>query len=69
MTIILWAIILTGLYLSSLYSYLLFHSLAKIFSIVVSAGTSLLVWKARHHFRNDYLLFIGIAALFVSLPR
>ncbi|MFH1674334.1 MAG: MASE3 domain-containing protein [Pseudomonadota bacterium] len=66
LTILLWTFILSGLYLSRLYSYLLFHSLAEIFSIVVATSTFLLVWNARRYFRNDYMLFIGIAALFVS---
>ena len=34
--ILLGVLVLFGLYLTSLYSYLLFHSLAEIFSIVVA---------------------------------
>jgi len=55
-----------GLYLSSLYSYLLFHSLAEIFSIVVACATFALAWNARRFLDNNYLLFIGIAYLFVA---
>ncbi len=59
-------IVLLGLYLSSLYSYLLFHSLAEVFSIVVASGIFMVAWNARRFLDNDYLLFIGIAYLFVA---
>ena len=55
-----------GLYLTSLYSYLLFHSLAEIFSIVVACGIFMIVWNSRRFLDNNYLLFIGIAYLFVG---
>jgi PAS domain S-box-containing protein len=55
-----------GLYLTSLYSYLLFHSLAEIFSIVVACGIFMIVWNSRRFLGNNYLLFIGIAYVFVG---
>jgi PAS domain S-box-containing protein len=57
---------LFGLYLTSLHSYLLFHSLAEIFSIVVAFGIFVIAWNARRFLDNNYLLFIGIAYLFVG---
>jgi len=59
-------LIIIGLYLTSLYSYLLFHSLAEFFSIAVASGVFMLAWNARRYLDNNYLLFIGIAYLFVS---
>ena len=56
-------LILFGLYLSSLYNYLLFHSLAEIFSIVVAWAIFILAWNSRRIMDNNYLLFIGIAYL------
>ncbi|GAB4540564.1 MAG: hypothetical protein Kow0063_30500 [Anaerolineae bacterium] len=58
--------VLSGLYLASLYNYLLFHSLAEAFSIVIACGVFMVAWNARHFLDNDYLLFIGIAYLFVA---
>ena len=58
--------ILFGLFLTSLYSYLLFHSLAEIFSIVIGCSIFILAWNSRRRLDNDYLLFLGIAYLFVS---
>jgi len=61
------AIIFTGLYFSSLYSYLLFHSIAEIFSILVAFGIFVVAWNARRLLDNSYFIFIGIAFLFVGL--
>jgi diguanylate cyclase (GGDEF)-like protein len=58
--------VLFGLFLTSLYSYILFHSLAEIFSIVIGCSIFILAWNSRRRLDNDYLLFLGIAYLFVS---
>ena len=62
-----YGVIFGGLYLASLYSYLLFHSLAEIFSIVVACTTFILAWNARRLMENKYLLFVGVAYLFVGI--
>ncbi|MBN1993125.1 MAG: hypothetical protein JW953_10510 [Anaerolineae bacterium] len=59
-------LVLLGLYLTSLYSYLLFHSLAEIFSIIVACGIFMLAWNSRQFLDNNYLLLLGIAFLFVA---
>jgi PAS domain S-box-containing protein len=64
---IIWGLILLALYGSSLYSYLLFHSLAEIFSIVIATGVFAIAWNSRRFLENNYLLFLGIAYLFVGL--
>jgi PAS domain S-box-containing protein len=58
---------LFGLYLISLYNYLLFHTLVELFSIVVAAAIFVIVWNTRHLLDNGYLLFLGISFLFVAL--
>jgi len=60
------ALLLFGLWAVSLYNYLLFHALAEIFSIVVAFCIFMLAWNSRDLARNSYLLFIGIAYLFVG---
>ncbi len=64
---LLWALVLLGLYLSSLYSYLLFHSLAEIFSVIIAVGVFAIAWNSRRFLENNYLLFLGIAYLFVGV--
>ena len=59
--------LITALYLSSFYSYLLFHSITEVFGVVVMGSIFVLAWNTRHWMDNDYFLFIGIAFLFVSL--
>jgi PAS domain S-box-containing protein len=59
--------VLAGLYIISTYNYLLFHSLAELFSIVIAAGLFMIAWNTRQVLENRYLLFIGIAYLFVGI--
>lgn len=64
--IIFGVLILTGLYIASLYSYILFHFLAEMFSIVIACAMFLFAWNARRFLKADYLLFLGIAYFFVA---
>jgi len=59
-------LILFGLYLASLYNYLLFHSFAEIFSIMVAFGIFIVAWNSRRILDNSYLLLLGIAFLFIG---
>jgi len=56
-----------GLYLTSLYSYLLFHTLAEGFSIVIAISLFLIAWNTRQLTRNNYVLFLSCAFLFTGL--
>jgi PAS domain S-box-containing protein len=64
--LVLGVLILFGLYVISLYNYLLFHILAELFSIVVACGIFLLAWNSQRFLDNTYLLLIGIAYLFIG---
>jgi len=66
-TIIFGILILFGLYLTPLYNYLLFHSIAELFIIVVACGIFIVAWNSRRFLGNNYLLFIGIAYLFIAV--
>lgn len=66
-TEVLAGLVLVGLAATRLHNFLLFHSLAEIFSIVVACGTFMVVWNARRYVVNNYVMFIGIALLFVAL--
>jgi PAS domain S-box-containing protein len=63
---ILWAAIISVLYVISLSNYLLFHTLVELFSVYVAYVIFLIVWKSRNHLENQYLLFIGIAYFFIG---
>lgn len=55
-----------GLYLTSLYSFNLFHSLSELFSIVVAWGIFVIAWNSGNLLDNNYLLLLGISYLFVG---
>ncbi|MFP4393920.1 MAG: MASE3 domain-containing protein [Anaerolineales bacterium] len=59
-------LLIIGLYLTSLYNFLLFHTLVEIFSIVIAYSIFILAWNSQRWIDNNYLLFIGIAYLFVG---
>ena len=65
-TILVFGLVIFGLYLTSLYNYILFHSLAEIFSIIIGCCIFILAWNTQKHLDNGYLVFLGIAYLFIS---
>lgn len=58
--------VIIGLYVAGLYNYLLFHSLAELFSIVVACGVFVVAWNTRRILDNGCLMFLGIALLFIA---
>ena len=60
------AVSLVALYLLSRQNYLLFHSIVEIFSIVIAFAIFAIAWNSRHLIDNNYLVFIGVAFLFVA---
>lgn len=62
-----WLIFAGILYLVSLYNYLLFHSLAELFSISVAAAVFMLAWNTRRWMNNHFLFLIGVSYLFAGL--
>mgnify|MGYP001039901515 CR=1 FL=1 len=48
-------------------NYLLFHSLAELFAVIVACGIFVIAWNVRGIMDHDYLLLIGIAYLFVAI--
>jgi PAS domain S-box-containing protein len=56
------AIVITcvGLYLSSLYSYLLFHGLVEIVTIAIGFMLFVLVWNTQRFYSNGFLGVLGI---------
>ncbi|RJR36065.1 MAG: PAS domain S-box protein [Deltaproteobacteria bacterium] len=59
--------VLIVLYLASLYSYLLFHSIAEIFCVVIALVIFIITWNSKQFIDNTYLLFLGIAFLFFGI--
>jgi len=57
---------IAGAAATSLYSYLLFHVFAELFSIAIAGGIFILAWNTRRFQKSDFLVFIGIAFLFTG---
>ena len=54
-------------FLLSTYSYLLFHSIAEVISIVISGGIFFIGWNSRKYMNSSFFLIIGISFLFISV--
>ena len=54
------------LYFVSRYNYLLFHSFTEGFSIVIAFAIFAIAWNSRRFLDNNFLLFLGIAYLFIG---
>lgn len=52
-----------GLYASSFYSYILFHSLIEVICAIVLLTIFVLAWNTRKLLDNNYILFLGISFL------
>ncbi|KKM77669.1 hypothetical protein LCGC14_1367710 [marine sediment metagenome] len=54
-------------YLTSFYSYLLYHSIVELFSIIIAFSIFIIGWNSRKYMDSSYFLFLGIAYLFIGL--
>jgi PAS domain S-box-containing protein len=66
-----WALSVLFVYLfliiAKIYSYLLFHTLAEIFSVIVAALIFIITWHSRKHISYNFYIFIGISYLFIGI--
>ena len=56
-----------GLYLLSRTNYLLYHSLAELFSVVIAAGVFMIGWNARQYGEARPFVFLGVVYLSVAV--
>ncbi len=61
-----WGALFIALYWLSARNYLLFHSIAELFTIVIAWGIFVIAWSSRERLDNHYVFFLGIASLFVG---
>ncbi|WP_328757784.1 MASE3 domain-containing protein [Geomonas diazotrophica] len=61
LSFVLFALAILILYACSRYSYLLFHTMVEIFSVLVTLGVFLLAWNARKFLDNHYFLFLAMS--------
>jgi hypothetical protein len=66
-TAVIAAALLVLLALTSLHSYLLFHTLAELAFIIVCVTVIILAWSLRQFLDDDFAIFLGIALVFVAV--
>jgi PAS domain S-box-containing protein len=59
-------LLLVATHLASYYNYLLFHSAAELFSVLIAGTIAIVAINCWGTVRNQYVLFIGISYLFVG---
>lgn len=59
-------IFIIGISLTMSYSYLLFHTFAEFFSIIIAGVIFVITWNSRDKIDNGFLIFIGIAFFFIG---
>ena len=56
-----------GLVLANFYSFLLFHILVELFSIIISFAIFVVYWNTRRFLKNEYFFFLALSYFFVSV--
>jgi signal transduction histidine kinase len=56
-----------GLYLTSRYSFLLFHTFAELFGVGVALGIFFVAWNSKERLDTHYFLFLGVLHLYVAV--
>lgn len=60
-------IVIVGLLIAARVDYLLFHSLAELFSVIIAFTLFLIMWNSKKYMANKALVFISIAYLFIAV--
>lgn len=61
------AVFLVVLYLTSLYNYLLFHSIVEIFCVVVACTVFFITWNTRDLIDKGGILLLGISYFYIAV--
>lgn len=59
-------VVIAGLFIVERFNYLLFHSLAELFSIIIAVTLFLIMWNSKKYMENKALVFISIGYLFIA---
>ena len=61
------AAVVGSLYVSSLYSFLLFHTIAELYSILIAFALFIVSWNTRDYSDEPGLVLLGVAYLFIGI--
>lgn len=65
--IAIFTILLLGTILTSFYSFLLFHCIAELYSIIIAAVIFVIAWTMRREIDNSFYIVLGISSLFIGM--
>ncbi len=66
-SLIVFTLILFLIYITNFYSYLLFHTIAELFSIVIAFGVFAIGWNTRKNIESSLFLILGVSLLYIGL--
>jgi len=58
--------VVIGIYLSSLYTYVLFHGLVELVTVAIAFAIFILAWNSSAYLTNNYLRLLGIGYAFIA---
>lgn len=61
------ALVIVAIAATAPFNYLLFHTLAELFSLIIAYSIFIVAWNTRKFSQNTYFLWVGIAYLFVGI--
>ncbi|MBN1802520.1 MAG: PAS domain S-box protein [Candidatus Lokiarchaeota archaeon] len=54
-------------FLTQYYNFLLFHSIAELFSIIIAGGIFVIGWNSKKYMDSSFFLIIGVSFLFIGI--
>ncbi|MFX0178259.1 MAG: MASE3 domain-containing protein, partial [Candidatus Hodarchaeota archaeon] len=54
-------------YIARIYSFLLFHTIAELMSIIIMGGIFIIGWNSRKYMNSSFFLVIGISFLYIAI--
>lgn len=64
--LIIFLLLILIIYLTNFYSFILFHTIAELFSIVIAFGIFVIGWNTRKNMESSLFLILGVSLLFVG---
>jgi len=64
--LIIFSLLLFLIYLTNFYSYLLFHTIAELFSVVIAFGIFSIGWNTRKNIQSSVFLVLGVSLLYIG---
>ncbi len=65
-SIIIFSIIILFIYITNFYSYLLFHTISELFSVVIAFGIFAIGWNTRKNIESSLFLILGVSLLYIG---